>query len=577
VSAHGLETRMDAWRHDTDREDYGTHWPVIVVAGDALKGRPRYDNIIPTDTPGRVFRNLDDAVWRLSGFRPSAGQGTDQRPLRSQVLIWDYRGRIATRTATTRKVVVEVEPRNHRDLVLLGAVDLDGEPEPFGVAEIAPAAFERSFEQDVKAVRFQLWIGTEILDQGSENVPGPVVLSTIRAQLSGQEQQTPPEAYGPWLVVVGRLGSGGQGVVKKVRNIESGEFGVVKVLREKDWPSAAAREKAVDRFRREVTTTKGLPHPCILAVLDQDIDTNEPWAVTEFMPHGSLNGHLSVYRGDQWRSLRIARDVALALGAVHDKKRVHRDVKPENILLRDLDHAVLGDFGIVHDADATDLTATDEVVGPRWFMPPEAETGRLDEPTASFDVYSLGKVIWTMLSGGSARFLREGFRDEAFNLVTLLKRPDFEVVNSLLDKMITFEPDRRFQSMADVVNGIDRLSFGAPVPVGPAETRATLARRLRALLRNLDGHLADSVAGAYDPKYLVGEFEKYNSIRNDVALVLPAIARDLQIHKMAPSKEAIFEDRGAVSRSDLEALRRDVEYAVGVIEEPEVVDFGPPP
>jgi tRNA A-37 threonylcarbamoyl transferase component Bud32 len=276
----------------------------------------------------------------------------------------------------------------------------------------------------------------------------------------------PQGRRGAWTVVTS-LGSGGQGLTAKVQRSAPAETGAMKVLKEKEWPSPTARDKAVARFRREIEVTRRLSHPFVLRVLDADVDAPEPWVVTEFMPFGTLQEHCPAYRGDVWRCLRVIRDVALALDELHERGLVHRDVKPSNILLRDLDHPVLGDFGIIHDPASTDLTSTNEVVGARSYMPPEAEHGRLDEPPPSFDVYSLGKVVWTMLSGGARPFIREGFRDRGFDLVELLGRTELESVNRVLDRMIVSDPAKRLGRMTDVIVQIDRVlaeMFGAGEP-----------------------------------------------------------------------------------------------------------------
>ncbi|HWZ91854.1 MAG TPA: serine/threonine-protein kinase [Polyangiaceae bacterium] len=292
-----------------------------------------------------------------------------------------------------------------------------------------------------------------------------------RQQDAPRQEAPPPEASRPTTDITGArwkfvadLGRGGQGVTTRVQHVDTHELGVKKVLKPETLASPEKRAKAIQRFRREIETTKGLKHPFVLRVLDADPDADEPWVVTEFMLFGTLDDHCSVYRGDVWRSLRVARDVAVALAALHDRGLVHRDVKPPNILLRDLDHPVLGDFGIVHDPGATDLTSVDEVVGPRWFMPPEAELGRLDEPPHNFDVYSLGKVIWTLLSGGAPKFRREGFRMMEFDLRRNRACAQPEAVYALLDRMVVEDPIARFQSMGEVIAEIDLVlarMFGA--------------------------------------------------------------------------------------------------------------------
>lgn len=265
------------------------------------------------------------------------------------------------------------------------------------------------------------------------------------------------------------IGSGGQGVAYRARNLQTGQLGALKVLDRAKIRDVRKAGKALERFCHELQSLQSIEHPCVLKVLDFDLEADEAWLVTEYLPLGSLDQALFALAGDAWRALRLARDVASGLSAAHANRIIHRDVKPRNILLRTLDHAILGDFGIAHILDATELTSTDEVVRARWYGPPEAENGRIENPAPSFDVYSLGKVIYVCLAGEDRnRFEREDFRSEKANLVSRLRRPELESANRLLDLMIVKEPSKRLQSMDEVVARIDE-TLGELFGCGPPD------------------------------------------------------------------------------------------------------------
>jgi hypothetical protein len=272
--------------------------------------------------------------------------------------------------------------------------------------------------------------------------------------------------HGDWICGK-QIGFGGQGFAYHATNERTGQVGALKVLRHGKTQDPLKALKALNRFRHEFAVLQTIKHPCILSVLDANVEDDEPWVVTEFMAMGSLDAAMEATSGDAWRALRLARDIASALAATHAQGVVHRDVKPPNVFLRTLDHAVLGDFGIAHVSDATQLTSTKESVGTRWFRPPEADEGRLDEPKPNFDVYSLGKVIYVCLSGGK-KFKREAFRAGEANLVSLLQRPELEAVNRLLDGMIVEDPSRRFQKMEEVIRRIDE-TLGELFGCGPSD------------------------------------------------------------------------------------------------------------
>lgn len=346
------------------------------------------------------------------------------------------------------------------------------EPEPAELMDTlgGPAARHREMERLARANSANLRLALSarsdflgLLDDALRTIPTQqdVAASNVEADKK-QPTESGHEVVGRWRLLSHLKGAKGyQGDTHLVEASNPYAAGVLKRLKERDWEEGD-RDKAIARLQREIDLTQALNHPCILPVLDMGTDEKgDPWVVTEYMKQGSLHDSLAFLRGDVWRSLRLARDVASALAVAHGRKVVHRDIKPQNILLRSFNEAVLGDFGIAHAADATRLTDTgDRPVGAQWFRPPEADKGRLDDPRPSFDVYSLGKVIYVSISGGP-RFPREHFADAEHDLCTLVEHPRTKDVNDvLLSKMIVENPKERFQTMGEVIVAIDRVLAG---------------------------------------------------------------------------------------------------------------------
>jgi len=212
----------------------------------------------------------------------------------------------------------------------------------------------------------------------------PDVLERLKAALSNRYE------------IEREIGSGGMATVYIAEDLKHRRKVAVKVLR----PELAAAI-GPDRFLHEIETTAGLHHPHILPLHDSGEADGFLYYVMPYVEGESLRERLS--REKQLPvedALKIAGEVADALASAHSRGVVHRDVKPENILLEE-GHAVLSDFGIsrVFSAGgAEQMTETGYTVGTPTYMSPEQASGERELDGRS-DVYSLGCVLYEMLGG----------------------------------------------------------------------------------------------------------------------------------------------------------------------------------
>jgi len=176
-----------------------------------------------------------------------------------------------------------------------------------------------------------------------------------------------------------------------------------------------------------------------------------------------------LYKSSLDSTLRVTLGLAMALEHAHENGVVHRDVKPANVIFDREDHeCVLTDFGICLIRDFARPTVGAEVLGPFAFMAPELEEGgRLDVTTAA-DTYSLGKVIYFMLSGG-VTLPRERHREPQFDIFSN-KGMRYELLAHLLDRMIC-PVERRIGSMTEVIKEVERIQkwdqeSGTVLPTG---------------------------------------------------------------------------------------------------------------
>ncbi len=153
----------------------------------------------------------------------------------------------------------------------------------------------------------------------------------------------------------------------------------------------------IEGFLREAQTVARLKHPHIVRVFDFDVENHTPYLVMDYLPNGNVRR--SYPKGTSLPLETIvfyAKQVASALQYAHDQKLIHRDVKPENMLLDQDNTIVLGDFGIALMAQSSRYQSTQEVAGTAAYMAPEQFQGH---PHRASDQYALGVVVYEWLTG----------------------------------------------------------------------------------------------------------------------------------------------------------------------------------
>jgi serine/threonine protein kinase len=144
-----------------------------------------------------------------------------------------------------------------------------------------------------------------------------------------------------------------------------------------------------------------------------------------------------------------------AVAAAHNTGILHRDLKPQNIFIRKDGSIAVGDFGLCIDLNDMKERATHtlEGVGADRYIAPEVAKGRVEEPQPSVDLYSLGKVLYFMLSGKT--LLWEEYTEGGDDLRTPNAAPSVHFIYEIFDKTITKRPEDRFQTAADLLTALD--------------------------------------------------------------------------------------------------------------------------
>jgi eukaryotic-like serine/threonine-protein kinase len=270
------------------------------------------------------------------------------------------------------------------------------------------------------------------------------------------------------------IGSGGMATIYRARDLQMDRAVAVKVLQE-DYNT---NPKFVRRFQIEAKAASALRHPNIVQVNDYGYANGNYYIVMELIEGINLHRYL-VSRGVLYvdRAIIIAHDVALGLGAAHRRGIVHRDVKPQNVLIGKDGSIKLTDFGIVsmyQDLKADRITTTGMTLGTVQYFAPEQAQGEIVSPAA--DVYALGIVMYEMLTG---RTPFDGNSPVAIAMQHIKDQPDppgqynpnipaalEEIILRCLEKV----PEKRFPDGSQLARSLEMLGnaeMGGSVSITP--------------------------------------------------------------------------------------------------------------
>ena len=278
----------------------------------------------------------------------------------------------------------------------------------------------------------------------------------------------------PQLEILSLLGRGGMGAVYKARQPALDRVVALKILP----PQAASGPGFPERFNREARSLARLNHPNIVVVHEFGQVSGMPFFIMEFVDGLNLRQLEQAGRVSSREALQIIPQICAALQFAHDAGIVHRDVKPENILIDKTGRVKIADFGIAKimgaEAEGEPSAETKQAIGTPHYMAPE----QIEKPETvdhRADIYSLGVVFYEMLTGE----LPLGKFAPPSSRVRVDVRLD-EVVLRALEK----EPEMRFQQVREVTTRLETIASAAP-PLTPADVEA-LSREILAKDYSLD-------------------------------------------------------------------------------------------
>jgi len=321
-------------------------------------------------------------------------------------------------------------------------------------------------------------------DAGSGSVPrstGPSRGESPSPDGAGEESDAsdpsiasrlPPVDSIPGYELVREIHRGAQGVVYRALQKATRRKVAIKLLLDGAFASPADRS----RFEREVQLLSQIDHPNIVAIHDSGVADGRNWFAMDYVSGPPLDAWLAQSRRSVTEVLRMVARICDAVHAAHLRGIIHRDLKPGNIRIdgagepRILDFGLAKSIGSIGDGDGHPMTVTGQFIGSLPWASPEQAEGNPERIDLRSDVYSLGVILYQLLTGGFPYEVVGHLRDVLDNIIraeptrpsTVGRGVDHEIETIVL-KSLSKDPQRRYQSAHELARDIDRYLAGEPI------------------------------------------------------------------------------------------------------------------
>ena len=294
-----------------------------------------------------------------------------------------------------------------------------------------------------------------------------------------------------------QVGSGGMSTVYRAFDSTLERRVAIKLMHR----DIAAETDQLERFRREARAVAQLSHPHIVGVIDAGEEDGRPYIVFEYVEGETLKDRIRrLGRLPIDEAIAYAIEIARALGAAHGRGIVHRDVKPQNVLVDEEGSAKVTDFGIARSMDDSGLTAEGRVLGTTDYVSPEQALGH--DVNGQSDIYSLGVVLYEMLTGDvpfhgenqvsvAMKHVREDLPDVS------KRRPEVSAgLAAILDRMTEQGPAQALPGRAEPAGRPRGGARARAQPHGPLDRRGDRRAAHAARQRPPPAAAADAPAAA---------------------------------------------------------------------------------
>jgi formylglycine-generating enzyme required for sulfatase activity len=299
--------------------------------------------------------------------------------------------------------------------------------------------------------------------------------------------QLPATPCIPGYEVLSVLGQGGMGVVYRARQHKLDRIVALKMIHRLSAVFPQDRTALLERLRSEAEALARLQHPDIVQIFELGECDGLPFLALEYVPGGSLAGKLAGTPQPADQAAALVQRLARAMHAAHQCGVLHRDLKPDNILLTADGSPKIGDFGLAKRLDGqTGLTATGAILGTPSYMAPEQAEARDREVGVTADVYALGAVLYELLTGrppfkagNPLNTIRQVIEQEPVPPCALEPGVPRDLETICLE-CLQKEPSRRYSTSGELADDLQRFLEHRPIharPAGALERAAKWARR----------------------------------------------------------------------------------------------------
>lgn len=287
----------------------------------------------------------------------------------------------------------------------------------------------------------------------------------------------------PGYRILGELGRGGMGVVYKAIQIRADREVALKVMLHSDH----ARESESSRFMIEAKAAARLQHPNIVQIYEVGDSGETPYFTLEFVEGGTLSRRLAKEMPSVKEAATMMLTLSRAMAYAHEKGVIHRDLKPANILVTAEGAPKIADFGLARRTDdVSHLTVDGTILGTPNYMSPEQATGKQAEIGPLSDVYTLGAILYEMLTGrppfkgASAWEVIQQVRSAEPTPPSTLQPGIPRDLETICQKCLQKEKEKRYGSAQLLAEDLQRYLNNEPIlarPIGSVERLIRLARR----------------------------------------------------------------------------------------------------